>query len=442
MSTPFGLWLQIFFDFLKQIQNNVNGRHPTCNFLLELKRDQAECLHRLREQNVTHRPKGTGCKGSWDNIACWERADVGETVTIPCPRVLRTLFGRNGNISRNCTAHGWSDVFPNITSVCGSEPIQEKLIFYMVVQTLYTLGHSLSLIALITGSAILCLFRKLHCTRNYIHLNLFLSFILRAVAVLVKDDILFSRNTQCSNQPSLIGCKTSLVFFHYFIMANFFWLLVEGLYLHTLLIVIFSENRHFIVYLLIGWGIPTAFVFMWVMMRIYLEDTGCWERNDNAIPNWVINGPIGLSIMVNFILFISIIRILVQKLRCPDVGGNDQSQYRRLAKSTLLLIPLFGIHYVVFVAFSESIAEDYKIFFDLAIGSFQGLVVAILYCFLNSEVQGELKRKWRSVYLNCRLSRGQQLSGTYASRNGSENTVQFHRNSRTQSILQSETMVL
>lgn len=51
-----------------------------------------------------------------------------------------------------------------------------------------------------------------------------------------------------------IGCKASLVIFQYFIMANFFWLLVEGLYLHTLLIVIFSENRHFIVYLLIGWG--------------------------------------------------------------------------------------------------------------------------------------------------------------------------------------------
>ncbi|XP_034411683.1 vasoactive intestinal polypeptide receptor 2-like isoform X2 [Cyclopterus lumpus] len=306
----------------------VDGRHPTCNFLLEVERDQEECVRRLREEDAAGSHKEPACKGTWDSIACWERTEIGETVTISCPRVLTSVFGRNGNISRNCTPAGWSDVFPNITSACGSDTSQDKLVFYVVVKTLYTLGHSLSLIALTTGSAILCLFRKLHCTRNYIHLNLFFSFVLRAVAVLVKDDILFNRTSQCSSQPSLVGCKASLVFFQYFIMANFFWLLVEGLYLHTLLVVIFSENRHFIVYMFIGWGIPTVFVFAWVMTRIYLEDTGCWETNDNPIPNWVINGPIGFSIMVNFILFISIIRILVQKLRCPDVGGNDQSQYR------------------------------------------------------------------------------------------------------------------
>lgn len=47
---------------------------------------------------------------------------------------------------------------------------------------------------------------------------------------------------------------------------------------------------------------------------------------------------------------------------------------RRLAKSTLLLIPLFGVNYVVFVYIMEQDShsvEEYKIFFDLCIGSFQ-----------------------------------------------------------------------
>ncbi|KAL6467850.1 hypothetical protein MHYP_G00235270 [Metynnis hypsauchen] len=415
----------------------VCGRHPTCNFYQELQRAKEECLTRLNQQQSTN-PSGSGCKGFWDNISCWDGAEVGQTVTIPCPPVLKTLFNRNGNISKNCTVDGWSDVFPNITSVCGSETPQDKLVFYMVVKTLYTLGHSLSLIVLTTGSVILCMFRRLHCTRNYIHVNLFLSFILRAVAVLVKDSVLFSHSTHCSNQSSLVGCRASLVFFHYFIMANFFWLLVEGLYLHTLLLVTFAESTRFLSYLMIGWGVPALFVFAWILARHQLEDTDCWERNDHPVPIWVINGPIVFSMMVNFILFISIIRILLQKLRCPDVGGNDQSQYRRLAKSTLLLIPLFGIHYVIFVSLNESLA-DYKIFFDLALGSFQGLVVAILYCFLNSEVQCELRRKWQSVWLNCQIWNytSQNASVLW---NGSEAVVSEGR-SRTASALQTETTV-
>lgn len=51
-----------------------------------------------------------------------------------------------------------------------------------------------------------------------------------------------------------VGCKASLVFFHYSIMANFFWLLVEGLYLHTLLLVIHNSSIRLPIYMLIGWG--------------------------------------------------------------------------------------------------------------------------------------------------------------------------------------------
>uniref|UniRef100_A0AAY5E8P6 Vasoactive intestinal peptide receptor 2 n=1 Tax=Electrophorus electricus TaxID=8005 RepID=A0AAY5E8P6_ELEEL len=382
----------------------------------------------------------TGCQGTWDNISCWHHAEVGDVVVNACPGALKNLFGRDGNTGR---IHGDCTACSNPNSSCNISPNSSLLMFYTVVKTLYTLGHSLSLIALITGSAILCLFRKLHCTRNYIHLNLFFSFILRAIAVLVKDAILFSHNEnmECHKLPSLTGCKVSLIFFNYFIMANFFWLLVEGLYLHTLLMVFFSENRHFVVYLLIGWGLshfPCSEKLLSHIVLILPHHNIC-----DLIYGYLLHGTIqDFWLFINFILFISIIRILVQKLRCPDVGGNDQSQYRRLAKSTLLLIPLFGINYVVFVYMKEETENDtfeakYKIFFDLGFGSFQGLVVAILYCFLNSEV-----RKWLSVCLKRYISRDYRLHSSSMSRSGMDHTAPFHRNSRAQSFLQTETTVV
>lgn len=51
-----------------------------------------------------------------------------------------------------------------------------------------------------------------------------------------------------------MGCKASLIFFQYFILANFFWLLVEGLYLHTLLLVLPTYSFRLSIYMLIGWG--------------------------------------------------------------------------------------------------------------------------------------------------------------------------------------------
>jgi len=45
--------------------------------------------------------------------------------------------------------------------------------------------------------------------------------------------------------------------------------------------------------------------------------------------------------------------------------------YRRLAKSTLLLIPLFGINFIIFAFIPENIKTELRLVFDLILGSFQ-----------------------------------------------------------------------
>lgn len=47
--------------------------------------------------------------------------------------------------------------------------------------------------------SLICSCRKLHCTRNFIHMNLFVSFMLRAISVFIKDWILYAEqdNNHC-----------------------------------------------------------------------------------------------------------------------------------------------------------------------------------------------------------------------------------------------------
>ncbi|KAF3690465.1 Pituitary adenylate cyclase-activating polypeptide type I receptor [Channa argus] len=361
----------------------VSRQHVPTNCVI--KREEEKC-----QEMIASDDPGNGCMWMWDNLTCWQPARVGEVVEVNCPEIFNDFMSEEdyepGKVSRNCTEFGWSEAFPHYVDACvydgGSSNHTDT--YFVSVKALYTVGYSTSLVSLTMAMVILCRFRKLHCTRNFIHMNLFVSFILRAISVFIKDGVLYTESEHCFIHT--LECRAVMIFFHYCVLSNYFWLFIEGLYLFTLLVeTFFPERRYFYWYIIIGWGTPTVCVTIWAVLRVHFDYVGCWDINYNPAIWWVIKGPVLASIMINFVLFVGIIIILVQKLQSPDIGGNESSIYLRLARSTLLLIPLFGIHYTVFAFSPENVSKRERLVFELGLGSFQGFVVAVLYCFLNGE---------------------------------------------------------
>ncbi|XP_067914541.1 glucagon receptor isoform X1 [Heterodontus francisci] len=412
------------------------------------KRYSNECF---RNMSRSSQPRGVVCNRTFDKYACWPDGLPNTVVNVSCPWYLPWYNAvQDGFVFRKCGPDGhwvmdsikqpWRD-----SSQCKNDPKddraqQEQGKILDGFKIMYTVGYSLSLGTLVLALGILVGFGKLHCMRNYIHMNLFASFILRAVSILIKDALFKTQYNQIPedvdikvwfNNETAAGCRTAQVLMQYCIGANYYWLLIEGIYLHNLLVTaVFSEKSYFNIYLCIGWGAPVLFVVPWVVVKYLYENTGCWTTNENMAYWWIIRSPILLSILINFFIFIRIIHILVSKLRAHQMRYTDYKF--RLAKSTLTLIPLLGIHEVVFAFITDEHAQGtlryVKLFFDLFLNSFQGMLVAILYCFVNREVQSELFKKWSRWKLGKDIE--EEYRHTYSqpphTRNGSTN-VEKHK---------------
>ncbi|XP_025027541.1 gastric inhibitory polypeptide receptor-like isoform X1 [Python bivittatus] len=412
--------LLLFLLLHQKIESRTTG-YSTKDMLEAWQRYQEACIRKMMEDP---QPTGLVCNRTFDMYVCWDDALPNTSAQVPCPWYLPWHQQvQDGFVFQKCGADGqwvidasglpWRD-HSQCVGLNNDLPFQKHLWILEQFRLMYTVGYSVSLMALLVALALLAAFRKLRCKRNYIHMNLFLSYVLRAVSILVRDTLLwlhFPKDLQVDlshlpREQAVAGCRLAQFLTQYCVCANYFWLLVEGLYLHNLLgQMAFSEETYFPAYVLLGWGAPVLFVIPWGIMRYLYENNECWERNDNMGYWWIIRCPILVSIFVNFVIFIRVIKILISKLRAQQMGYMDYKC--RLAKSTLTLIPLLGTHEVAFALVTEEQAQGtlryIKFFFELFLNSFQGLLVSTFYCFVNKEVQSEIQRKWQACQLDISL---------------------------------------
>ncbi|XP_047388317.1 parathyroid hormone/parathyroid hormone-related peptide receptor isoform X4 [Sciurus carolinensis] len=264
-----------------------------------------------KEVATGSRRRGRPCLPEWDYIVCWPLGAPGEVVAVPCPDYIYD-FNHKGHAYRRCDRNGSWEVVPghNRTWANYSECLKfmtnetrEREVFDRLGM-IYTVGYSMSLASLTVAVLILAYFRRLHCTRNYIHMHMFLSFMLRAASIFVKDAVLYSGFTldeaerlteeelhiiaQAPPPPAAAavgyaGCRVAVTFFLYFLATNYYWILVEGLYLHSLIFMaFFSEKKYLWGFTVFGWGLPAVFVAVWVGVRATLANTGSTSSSSST----------------------------------------------------------------------------------------------------------------------------------------------------------------
>ncbi|ODM94072.1 Calcitonin-like peptide type 1 receptor [Orchesella cincta] len=295
-------------------------------------------------------------------------------------------------------------VWSNYTTCINLDDFQWKLF----INRLYEAGYLISVLALVLSLIIFCTFKCLECTRVKIHRNLFASFIIDNLLWVAWYRFIIADEYVVLTNPW--WCKWLFALVQYFLIANYFWMFCEGFYLHTLLVFAFlrSESQLLKGFYVLGWlgpSIPISFYIYFRLKDGYQEDQACWIEPRHQM---FVTMPVCISLVLNLIFLINILRVLVTKLndqrgfRNPSgtsssVSTSPENQYslKKAARATLILIPLLGVHYLL-LPFRPNPGTTYEAIYDVVsaiTSSLQGFCVAILFCFCNTEVISVFRRR-------------------------------------------------
>ncbi|XP_064542956.1 diuretic hormone receptor [Drosophila montana] len=373
--------------------------------------NQSVELHCLLQQQIEATTYGNAsdhCLTQFDTILCWPRTARGTLAVLQCMDELQGIhYDSSKNATRFCHSNGTWAQYTDYDA-CAHLPAETQTVseFETIVELptiIYYIGYALSLVSLTLALIVFAYYKELRCLRNTIHANLFFTYIMSALFWILLLSV------QISIRSGMSSCIALVTLFHFFTLTNFFWMLVEGLYLYMLVVKTFSgDNIRFNIYASIGWGGPALFVVTWAVAKsltvtynhnMEKYDINCpWMEETNV--DWIFQGPVCAVLIINLTFLLRIMWVLITKLRSANTV--ETRQYRKAAKALLVLIPLFGITYLVVLAGPSESGLMGHMFAVLraVLLSTQGFWVSLFYCFLNSEVRNALRHHastWRDT---------------------------------------------
>lgn len=223
--------------------------------------------------------------------------------------------------------------------------------------------------------------------------------------------------------PEAVGlCISTAWFLHYFLLASFTWMGLEGVNMYYALVKVFNDNisHYMLKFSLVGWGVPMIVVI--IVIAIDKDNYGlvsygrfpdgtsddfCWIRNDIAFYVAVV-AYFCVIFIFNVIMFI-VVLVQLHRIKKQNPHNNKHRSTLQDVRSVIGITLLLGLTWG-FAFFAWGPVNLAFMYLFAIFNSLQGFFIFVFHC----AVKETVRKQWR-IYLCCgkmRLAENSEWSRT------------------------------
>ncbi|XP_056144402.1 adhesion G protein-coupled receptor E2 [Lampris incognitus] len=325
------------------------------------------------------------------------------------------------------SAHGCSVVESNSShTVCSCTHLSSFAVLMALydfehpfeLQLITWMGLSLSLLCLILCILTFALIHSIQSTRNTIHLHLCISLFLANLVFLAG----------ISRTENRAGCAVVAGLLHFFYLAAFCWMCLEGIQLFRMVVLVFNTTFKTTYMMAGGYGIPAVIVAISAIAdnKGYGTSRHCWLNVETEFI-WGFLGPACVIIIVNIIFFSITVWKLAQKFSSLNPDLNNLRKIKAFTVTAVAQLCVLGSMWI-FGCFQFGAGTIAMSYLFTILNSVQGALLFIMHCLLSKQVREEyeklLSRVWTpqkksySEFSSSQLSKVQVSKGIESSATG------------------------
>ncbi|XP_076431314.1 adhesion G protein-coupled receptor L2 isoform X17 [Peromyscus maniculatus bairdii] len=259
----------------------------------------------------------------------------------------------------------------------------------LLLKVITWVGIVVSLVCLAICIFTFCFFRGLQSDRNTIHKNLCINLFIAEFIFLIGID-----KTGYS-----IACPVFAGLLHFFFLAAFSWMFLEGVQLYLMLVEVFeSEYSRKKYYYVAGYLFPATVVGVSAAIdyKSYGTEKACWLHVDNYFI-WSFIGPVTFIILLNIIFLVITLCKMVKHSNTLKPDSSRLENIKSWVLGAFALLCLLGLTWSFGFLFvnEETVVMAYLF---TTFNAFQGLFIFIFHCALQKKVRKEYGKCFRHWY--------------------------------------------